>query len=118
MNADETIDFVLCTGFYGDGDLVVDYHLDEDDVDDPEWVITSDLRHYFNRKVVEYGTAPTMTSTVHLENPPDDWVSVSFGGESVRRSELVSGEWLWSTNPYPWVPDQPCITVTPLPEQP
>lgn len=116
LNGDDTIDFVLCTGFYGDGDLIVDYQLSEDDVDSPEWIVTSEKPRRLDRIPIEYGTAPTMMTTVHLEDPPAQWVSVTFGWEDVKRSELVVDEWLWSTELYPWVPDRPCTTVPPARE--
>ncbi len=116
LNADDTIDFVFCTGFYGDGDLIVDYQLDEDDVDRPEWVMTFEGYSRLDRIPIEYGIAPSILTTVLLEDPPADWVSVTFGSEFVERSELVVDEWLWSTELYPWVPDRPCTTVPPATE--
>lgn len=113
LNADDTIDFVLCTGYYGDGDLIVDYQLDEDDVDDPEWVMTSEEPARLDRILIEYGIAPVEPKSIHLEDPPADWVSVTFGWEYAERSELVVDEWLWSTEFYPWIPDRPCTTVPP-----
>lgn len=116
LNADDTVDFVLCGP--NAWDVEVDYLLPgedpwDEDAPEPEWVAETTMASAdLKGEVVRYGEDPRHYSTVSLADPPDDWTWVSLSGETVDRENMVEGQWVWrNTSEYPWVPNHPCDGV-------
>jgi hypothetical protein len=114
LNADGTVDFVECHS--RSTDFVVDYARTSTAGDDDlvEWEVVADDpdTRREERPVVRYGEAPDGHTTVHLAEPPEDWLYVEFAGKQAYRGDLVEGEWQWhNVAQYPWVPEHPCEGV-------
>jgi hypothetical protein len=114
LNADGTVDYLICSG--SSGVIEVDYGYDSEAIDaepSPEWRAAGPSS---GRDVIRYGEEPDGFERGWLEPPPPgwDWVTVSHPWVSAARDELVEDEWVWfSTADYPWIPEHPCDGADP-----
>lgn len=108
LNADNTVDYVVCYSGGSSLNVRVDYTVPgESNPLEWEGELISPSDH---RSVVHYGDE--RYSSIILAPPPEGWTTVSVESREVRRDELELGHWVWFTQALPFVPDQPCEGLT------
>lgn len=103
LNADGTVDHVVCSGEYG---VRVDY------VSADESVVEWDPRDASGERVeaggvLYYGQSLQGVPTESAP-PPEDWAAVDLTVGEFERSDLEVGTWVWETEFLAFMPDRPC----------
>lgn len=112
LNADGTIDYVLCSPGHNDV-IEVDYWLDgesQSSPSDPEWHASPSQGAPDAPLVVRYGRLPIGYSQARpTADPPSGWDWVSTPGGSFNRDDLIEDEWYWNIeSAWAWIPNHPC----------
>ena len=103
LNADGTVDHVVCYGDYG---VHVDYISPSESV--VEWEpLDAAGERIQGGGVLYYGQALQGVPT-QAAPPPEDWTEVDLTVGDFLRSELEEGRWVWETEYVAFIPDRPC----------